>query len=104
MNYSGLHLKLRAQLHEFVGKLSPHFSKLRSRFVEQMRYGIQASGDVKLSRITRMLNEEIAPLKTETRLSRNLSHENLEQELLEQCVRMSAKFRSLIHQTRRRKK
>jgi hypothetical protein len=95
MNYSGLQLKLREQLHEFVGKLSSHFSRPQSRFVEQMLYGIQASGDVKLSRITRMLNEEIAPLKTETRLSRNLSHEQLEQKLLKGIVRMGSR---MVHQ------
>lgn len=34
--------------------------------MEQMLYGIQASGDVKLSRIAGSLNEKIAPLKTVT--------------------------------------
>jgi hypothetical protein len=38
----------------------------------QMLYGIQASTDVKLSNIARSLNEEIALVKTESRLSRNI--------------------------------
>lgn len=82
MHYSGLALRLREQIHGFSGKLSPHFPKSKRRFVEQMLYGIQARGDVKLSEIARSLNEEIPLLKTETRLSRNLADDGLEEALL----------------------
>ncbi len=43
----------------------------------QMFYGIQASKDVRLSNITRSLNEEIKLIKTETRLSGNLGRMDL---------------------------
>ena len=42
-----------------------------------MLYGIQASKDVKLSNIARSLNEEIALIKTENRLSRHMAKEEL---------------------------
>lgn len=91
MHYSGLALKLRGQIHDFSGKLSPHFSKPKRRFVEQMIYGIQARGDVKLSEIARSLNERIPLLKTETRLSRNLSEGSLEESLLFDIAKMGAR-------------
>ncbi len=71
MDYSGLGVKLRQKMHEFSGKLSSKSSKPQRRFVGQMLYGIEASGDVKLSEIARSLNERIPLSKTETRLSRN---------------------------------
>ena len=47
MNIIKIGNTLRAQIHEFSGKLSPRFSKPISRFVEQMIYGITVSQDVK---------------------------------------------------------
>lgn len=91
MHYSGLALKLRAQIHDFSGKLSSRFSRPQRRFVEQMIYGIQASGDVKLSEIARSLNERIRLLKTETRLSRNLADDGLEEALLADIAAMGAR-------------
>lgn len=91
MHYSGLALKLRGQIHDFSGKLSAHFSKPKRRFIEQMIYGIQASGDVKLSEIARSLNEQISLLKTETRLSRNLADDGLEEALLFNIARRGAR-------------
>lgn len=91
MNYSAVALKLREKIHEFSGKLSSHFSKPTQRFVEQMLYGIQTSGDVKLSLIARSLGEDIALLKTETRLSRNLMEEELEERLLGEVARMGSR-------------
>jgi len=91
MHYSGLALKLREQIHDFSGKLSSRFSRPKRRFVEQMIYGIQASGDVKLSEIARSLNEQIPLLKTETRLSRNLSDDGLEEALLTDIAKRGAR-------------
>jgi len=91
MHYSGLALKLREQIHGFSGKLSPHFSRPSRRFIEQMIYGIQASGNVKLSEISRSLNERIALIKTETRLSRNLAEDELEEALLCDIAKMGAR-------------
>jgi len=92
MNLSILGSKLRDQLHKFSGKLSTHFSKPTQRFVEQMLYGIQASQDVKLSSIGRALDEDIPLIKTEERLSRNLDHEGLEEELHRQVAKAGGRY------------
>ncbi|KKK80058.1 hypothetical protein LCGC14_2827290, partial [marine sediment metagenome] len=91
MHYSGLALRLREQIHDFSGKLIPHFSRPTRRFIEQMLYGIQAKGDVKLSEIARSLNESIPLIKTETRLSRNLADNGLEQALLFDIAKMGSR-------------
>jgi hypothetical protein len=91
MNYSVVALKLREKMHEFSGKLSSHFSKPSQRFLEQMLYGIQRSGEVKLSLIARSLGEDISLLKTETRLSRNLMEEDLEGRLLDEIAQMGSR-------------
>ena len=69
--------KLREQIHAFSGELSPRFTKPVQRFIEQMVYGIVVSKDVKLSQISRALEETIAVKKTEDRLSINLGREHL---------------------------
>jgi len=56
----------------FSGKLSADLSKTRKRFISQMIFGIQASRDIKLSNISRSLDEDIKLIKTENRLSRNM--------------------------------
>ena len=55
MYVSQIGSKLRVQIHNFSGKLSPRLSKPIGRFVEQMLYGILVSKDVKLSQIGRAL-------------------------------------------------
>jgi hypothetical protein len=52
-------------------------SKPRKRFISQVLFGIQSSRDVKLSNIARSLDEEIKLIKTENRLSRHMSKEDL---------------------------
>jgi hypothetical protein len=69
--------KINTQLERFVEVLSKGLTKPKRKFIHQMLFGIQASGDIKLSEIARSLNEEIKLLKTEMRLSRNLQEENL---------------------------
>ena len=56
-----------------MGKVFTHFSKPERKFVEECIYGIQASGDTKLSSIVRAIDDNIRPIYTEKRLSRNLS-------------------------------
>ena len=72
MNHSATAFKAREQLKNFLGELSPRFSKPLGKFVGDMVYGIQASQDVKLSRIARALDEPISMKKLEDRLSRML--------------------------------
>lgn len=87
MNITKIGNTLRDQIHIFSGKLSPRFSKPTSKFVEQMVYGITVSQDVKLSKISRALEEEISLKKTVDRLSVNLNKEGLDRELQEQIIK-----------------
>lgn len=88
MEDSKVRSRLKAQLTKFSQQLSGGLSRPLAKFVTQMLFGIQASQDVKLSNIARSLKEEIALIKTETRLSRNLKAVELETELSEQLARM----------------
>jgi hypothetical protein len=56
-----------------------------------MLYGIQATQDVKLSVIARSLQENIALIKTEDRLSRNLAAEALDVHLLRRLAEMGSR-------------
>ena len=91
MYVSRIGSKLRAQIHDFSGKLSPRLSKPIGRFVEQMLYGILVSMDVKLSQIGRALEEPISPKKTEDRLSTNLNNDGLAGELLDQVAGLGSR-------------
>src|SRR5258708_38865933 len=81
MQDSKLRSRLKAQLTKFSSELCEGLSRPLEKFVGQMLFGIQASQDVKLSNIARSLKEEIALIKTEDRLSRNLKAAELETEL-----------------------
>ena len=83
--------KLRAQIHQFSGIISPHFSKPKTKFLEQMLLGIAASQDCKLSRIARALGEPIALKKTEERLSRHLAEPGLGRQVQAQIVAQAAR-------------
>lgn len=65
--------RFKMQCNKFSGILSKGLSLPKQKLVKQMIYGIQASKDVKLSNISRALQENIPLIKTEDRLSRNLS-------------------------------
>jgi len=91
MNYSGLVEKLREQIHGFSGKLSTQFSVPKQRFIEQMVYGICARQDVKLSQIARSLEEDVALIRTEKRLSRNLDTEGMDEKLIDEVVRLGSR-------------
>ena len=78
MNDSIIAFRAKEQLGKFLGKVFAHFSKPRKKFLADMLYGIQASGDTKLSSIVRAIDDDIRPIYTEKRLSRNLDDEALE--------------------------
>jgi hypothetical protein len=82
--------RLKAQLTKFSSELCGGLSKPLAKFVAQMLFGIQASQDVKLSNIARVLKEGIPLIDTEKRLSRNLKAGELRNELTSQLVRMGA--------------
>ncbi|MGC9424161.1 transposase [Vibrio sp.] len=73
MNRTQTALRIRGQIDKFMGIFYPHFSVPKLKFIEQMVFGIQASKDVKLSNISRALDESVSLKKTEERLSRNLN-------------------------------
>lgn len=82
--------QLREQLERFLGIFYPLFSKPQGKFLRDMIYGIQASQDVKLSSISRALDEAISLKKTEERLSHHLKREQLGQQINEVVMRHAA--------------
>ena len=48
----------------FMGKVFTHFSKPAKKFIEEYIYGIQASGDTKLSSIVRAIDDDTRPIYT----------------------------------------
>lgn len=70
--------KTKAQLGIFLGKVFPHFSKPKTKFLYDMLYGIQASGDTQLSSVMRSITD-VSDMRhaVEKRLSRNLAAEGL---------------------------
>jgi len=95
VNHSATAFKAREQLKNFLGELSPQFSKPLGKFVGDMVYGIQASQDVKLSRIARALDEPISMKKLEDRLSRMLGSEGIEQGISDAVARLGSRH---VHQ------
>lgn len=91
MHDSRLRSRLKAQLTKFSLQLSAGLSRPRQKFVSQMLFGVQASQDVKLSNIARSLKEEIALIKTENRLSRNLEARELEAHLSERLAALGSR-------------
>lgn len=61
-----------------MGNVSTGLNKPIKKLIGQIGYGISASGSVLLSDVVRVLDEDIAPIKTENRLSRNLAHSDIE--------------------------
>lgn len=91
MEDSKLRSRLKAQLTKFSQELCVGLSRPQQKFVSQMLFGIQASQDVKLSSIGRSLKEEIALIKTEDRLSRNLKAAELEAKLTVQLAALAGR-------------
>jgi len=65
--------KIRSRIEEFSGNLSRGLSKVAARLVSEMIYGISARQSTHLTEVARSLEEPIALIKTENRLSRNLA-------------------------------
>ena len=82
---------VKGQLAKFSGIVSKDLPKPKRRLVREMLYGIQASKDVKLSSVTRSLNEPIPLIKTEDRLSRNLDDRDFTEPINNQICRLGAR-------------
>ena len=65
---------LRSKVHAIGAGLSAGLGKVATRFVEDMLFGMLASGSVRLTEIARALGESIPMHATHKRLSRNLGN------------------------------
>ena len=83
--------RLRAKIAYFSGELSAGLGKVAQRFVSEMLYGIQASQSVVLTKIARVLEENISLKKTHERLSRNLGMYELQKTLLQNLLSLARK-------------
>jgi len=83
--------RIKLQITLFSHKISIGFKKPLRKFMVQMLYGIQASKDVKLSNIARSLNEEVALVKTENRLSGNIGGRDFTEEVNRRIIVQGAK-------------
>lgn len=79
--------RFKAQVNKFSGNLSKGLKKTKQRLLKELIYGIQASKDVKLSNISRALQESIPLIKTENRLSRNLEDMDMTDHINRQILR-----------------
>lgn len=83
--------KVKVQIAKFAGQIAKGFTKPRKKFISQIIYGIQASRDLKLSNISRSLNEEIKLIKTENRLSRHIRREDLTEQINKELLKSGQK-------------
>jgi hypothetical protein len=81
---------LKGQISKFSGIISKGLSKPKRKLIKEIIYGIQASKDIKLSHITRALNESIPLIKTENRLSRNLDDRDFTEDINNQICRLGS--------------
>jgi len=84
-------MRAKEQHDNFLGKVFTHFSKPKARFVREATYGIQASGDTKLSSIVRAIEDDVAPIQTEKRLSRNIEDETLGRDIADAILSEGAR-------------
>jgi hypothetical protein len=80
--------RFKAQSIKFSGIISKGLSVPKQKLIKQLLYGIQASKDVKLTKISRALQETIPLIKTEDRLSRNLGDEDFTEHINNQTLRL----------------
>lgn len=89
MNSSRIAFKIRKRIARFSGNVSSGLCLRAQHFVGDMIYGIGASQSVLLSKIGHSLEEDIALIKTEERLSRNLQRPELEAVVQENVLKMA---------------
>jgi hypothetical protein len=90
MQYRKLAHKMKAQIVNFSGILSKGLPKVAQRFTAEMIYGIQVRQSVRISEISRSLNEPIALKKTEERLCRQLRRPGLRSHFLHRVLTEAA--------------
>lgn len=80
--------RFKAQANKFSGIISKGLSVPKQKLIKQLFYGVQASKDIKLSNISRALQENIPLIKTEDRLSRNLGTVDFTEHINKQMLRL----------------
>ena len=83
--------KIRQQIHYFSGELCNGMGAVASRFTEEIVFGICSSGSVRLTEISRALEEQISLHATHKRLSRNLADQSLEHNISNKILRFGSK-------------
>lgn len=82
MNDSTVAFRAKEQLGKFLGKVFTHFSRPKKKFLADMLYGIQASGDTMLSSVMRAINDDSDMRHAiEKRLSRNVADEKIGEDI-----------------------
>ena len=89
MNSSRIAFNLRKRIARFSGNVSLGLCLRAQSFVGDMVYGIGACQSVLLSKVGRPLEEGIALIRTEGRVSRNLQRPALEAALQDNVLRTS---------------
>ena len=92
MNNTIIAFRAKEQFGKFLGKVFTHFSKPQQKFLADILYGIQASGDTLLSSIMRTINDD--PEKkhaVEKRLSRNLADETIGENVAQAILKEGAR-------------
>jgi hypothetical protein len=91
MNIHQTALRMREQMAGFLGKLP--VCKAARRFSLESLYGIATRQSVRLSEIARSLNEPIAMIKTENRLSRQAARPGLAEQITRFVIRRATSRR-----------
>lgn len=92
MNDTIIAFRAKEQLAKFLGKVFTHFRKPAQKFMFDMLYGIQASGDTQLSSIMRAINDDSDKKHAiEKRLSRNIASQELSMSINEAILDEGAK-------------
>jgi len=86
MNIAKIAGKIQGEILQFSGKVSRGILKVSRRFIEEMVYGIQTRGSVKLSEVARSLHEGISLRKTINRLSQQLKRPGLMEHIEEAII------------------
>jgi len=81
---------IKGQITKFSGIISKGLPKSKQKLIREMVYGIQAGKDIKLSSVSRSLNESIALIKTEDRLSRNLDDRDFTDVINQEICRLGS--------------
>ena len=83
--------KIKEQIEIFNKKITEGLLKPEKKFVSQVIFGIQASRDIKLSNISRSLNEAIKLIKVENRLSKHMGKKDMTEGMNKKLIEEGSK-------------